>query len=156
MGIFEKNRTSSGGKGLSPALLSYGNTGGSLDRLSSAQPIWLMPANPFSTCLPSPKHANQVFAACPRRWQWTPAAARCRVCCMCKATSFPQPPSPALRESKYRQTKAKAHPGAEYTRPVGWAEPLLLPKTLFLIHRTAGQPRGCCGEFLTMLQQCPF
>ena len=75
------------------------------------------------------------------------------VCCVCKATFFPQPPPPALRESKHKPRR-KLTPGAKHTRPVSWAEPLLLPETAPLVHQTAGEPRGRCGEFLTMLQRC--
>lgn len=80
-----------------------------------------------------------MFAAHPRRWQWPQQHLAVGVCCVCKATLFPQPPPPALRESKQRQTKAKVPAGAEYTRFVGCAELLLLPKTATLSHRAAGE-----------------
>lgn len=90
---------------------------------------------------------TRVLAACPRLWQCPPAAAAVGVCCMCKDTLCPQPPCTSSAGAR-AQPEVTAHPGAQHTEPVGWADPLLLPKTSPLGHGTAGEPRGCCREVL--------
>jgi len=146
MDILEKNRTSSGCKGLSPftVVRQHRRITGQVTPCSASL---INACEPPQRLLPVPKprtprRSKRVLEDGSDPQQQLAVG----VCCTCKAALFPQPPPPAFGTAVTDRPRQKPTREQNTQRPAGWAERLLLPPAAPLVHRPAREPRGCRRE----------